>query len=169
MELHIWQFSCYVLIVIRSGQEQANVRLQYCQLFNQKIIILHLIVKNSLLRLSDSTVATELVDVHPHKVQVVYSVQLHIETMGILPKERVIICAESEVLLHPDVFPYFLFRIHIVAVPSICFLSEYHQSIFRLQILLFPTIRQQRSRIILYTICIKVGIQGDDALYARCV
>ena len=87
MELHIRQFSCYVLIVIRSGQEQANVRLQYCQLFNQKIIILHLIVKNSLLRLSDSTVATELVDVHPHKVQVVYSVQLHIETVGILPKE----------------------------------------------------------------------------------
>ena len=69
MELYIWQFSCYVLIVIRPGQEQANVRLQYCQLFSQKIIILHLIVKNRLLRLSDSTVATELVDVHPHKVQ----------------------------------------------------------------------------------------------------
>ena len=87
MELYIWQFSCYVLIVIRTGQEQANVRLQYCQLFSQKIIVPHLIVKNSLLRLSDSTVATELVDVHPYKVQVVYSVQFHIETMGILPKE----------------------------------------------------------------------------------
>ena len=30
MTLHIRQFSCYILIVIRTGKEQANVRLQYC-------------------------------------------------------------------------------------------------------------------------------------------